>query len=41
MDRDTHNKSFKVNMRRFEGGVYIVQVMTKTRVITEKIVVAL
>lgn len=41
MDRDTHNKSFKVDMRRFESGVYIVQVMTKSRVITEKLVLAL
>lgn len=39
-NQDTNSQSFRIDMRNFESGTYIVQVTTKTDVIKEKIVLA-
>lgn len=39
-NQDTNNTSFKVDMRSFESGTYIIQITTKTEIIKEKIVLA-
>lgn len=38
--QDANSQSFKIDMRNFESGTYIIQITTKTEIIKEKIVLA-
>lgn len=38
LDQDVSSDSFKIDMRRFRSGVYVIEIITKEETITEKVV---